>query len=91
MASKKTAKKPQRWMKNASSVGDAQLKEFEAKDLGDDLVASGAMVRIRPQQPTSILLPAELKAVLKRRGEEMGVGYQTLAKMILTKYANAKL
>ncbi len=47
--------------------------------------------RVRPQRPTSILLSDELKEALRKRGKELGVGYQTAAKMILAKYVNAKL
>jgi hypothetical protein len=45
---------------------------------------------LRPQRPTSILLSDELKAALRKRGQELGVGYQTAVKMILAKYVNAK-
>jgi hypothetical protein len=74
-------------MRSASSRSDATLREFETRDLGDDL-RGGVVVR---QQPTSILLPLDLKERLRRRGAELGIGYQTLAKMILAKYAEAKL
>jgi hypothetical protein len=86
---KKTARKFM--MKNADSTNDPTLKEFEERDLGKDIRASGSAIVIRPQQPTSILLSDELKAQLRRRGEELGVGYQTAAKMILARYVNAKL
>jgi hypothetical protein len=46
---------------------------------------------VHPRRPTSILLSDELKDALRRRGREMGVGYQTTAKMILAKYVNARL
>jgi hypothetical protein len=78
-------------MKSADSSNDPVLKEFEERDLGDDIRASGAGVMIRKQQPTSILLSDELKEALRKRGKELGVGYQTAAKMILAKYVNAKL
>ena len=78
-------------MKNAASARDATLREFEERDLGADIKSAGTAVVIRPQRPTSILLSEELKAQLRRRAEELGVGYQTLAKMILAKYVNAKL
>jgi uncharacterized protein (DUF4415 family) len=84
-------KRRSRYMKNASSVNDPTLREFEKKDLGNDVKAAGTAVVIRPQRPTSILLSDELKEKLRRRGEELGVGYQTAAKMILAKYVNAKL
>lgn len=78
-------------MKNAASRRDATLREFEQQDLGDDVAAAGTTVVVRPQRPTSILLSDELKAALRKRGQELGVGYQTAAKMILAKYVNAKL
>jgi hypothetical protein len=78
-------------MKSASSRRDATLLSFEKRDLGDDIKAAGTAVVVRPQRPTSILLSDELKAKLRRRGQELGVGYQTAAKMILAKYVNAKL
>ncbi len=78
-------------MKNAVSARDATLRSFEKRDLGSDINAAGTAVIVRPQRPTSILLSDELKAQLRRRGEELGVGYQTAAKMILSRYVNAKL
>ena len=80
-----------RRMKNARSSRDATLREFEKRDLGGDIEAARTAVVVRPQRPTSILLSDDLKAQLRRRGAELGVGYQTAAKMILAKYVNAKL
>ena len=80
-----------RTMKSARSVGDATLRAFKERDLGGDIESAGTAVVVRPQRPTSILLSDELKAALRRRGQELGVGYQTAAKMILAKYVNAKL
>ena len=77
-------------MKNAPSRRDDQLREFERRDLGA-VVTSAEPVLVRPQRPTSILLSEDLKLALRRRGRELGVGYQTAAKMILAKYINAKL
>lgn len=78
-------------MKNARGTRDATLRAFEKRDLGGDIKAAGTAVVVRPQRPTSILLSDDLKAQLRRRGAELGVGYQTAAKMILAKYVNAKL
>ena len=78
-------------MRNAASRRDSTLRQFETGDLGGDIQAAGTAVVVRPQRPTSILLSDELKARLRRRGQELGVGYQTAAKMILAKYVNAKL
>jgi hypothetical protein len=86
---KKTTGAPK--MKNATTRGDVALREFEKQDLGRDIASMGTAVVVRPQRPTSILLSDELKAQLRKRGRELGVGYQTAAKMILAKYVNAKL
>ena len=80
-----------RKMKNATGKRDLTLRQFEKRDLGGDIKAAGTAVVVRPQQPTSILLSDELKTQLRRRGQELGVGYQTAAKMILARYVNAKL
>jgi hypothetical protein len=81
----------ERTMKRARSAHDATLREFKGRDLGGDIASAGTAVVVRPQRPTSILLSDELKAALRKRGHELGVGYQTAAKMILAKYVNAKL
>ena len=86
---KKTARRGT--IKNARSAGDATLREFKERDLGDDIASARTTAVVRPQRPTSILLSDELKAALRKRGQELGVGYQTAAKMILAKYVNAKL
>ena len=80
-----------RAMKNARGTRDATLREFKERDLGDDIASAGSAVVVRPQRPTSILLSDELKAALRKRGQQLGVGYQTAAKMILARYVNAKL
>jgi len=79
-----------RKMKNATARRDKTLRDFGKQDLGDDISAATAVV-VRPQRPTSILLSDEIKEALRKRGRELGVGYQTAAKMILAKYVNAKL
>ena len=80
-----------RRMKNAATRRDATLRSFQKRDLGGDIRVAVTAVVVRPQRPTSILLSDELKAKLRQRGEDLGVGYQTAAKMILAKYVNAKL
>jgi len=80
-----------RKMKNARTARDATMRAFNEQDLGDDITSAATAVVVRPQRPTSILLSDDLKAQLRKRGQELGVGYQTAAKMILAKYVNAKL
>jgi predicted DNA binding CopG/RHH family protein len=73
-------------VKNAPVRGDAQLREFERKDLGDDIAASGSAVVVRPQRPTSILLGDDLIAKLKRKGARRGLPYQTMLKLIVREH-----
>jgi len=74
-AMKKPAKKS-----NKRPAKDAQIAEFERKDLGTDVRASGVTpVVIRPKsQPTSILLELDLIEQLREKGGKRGLGYQTI-------------
>jgi uncharacterized protein (DUF4415 family) len=66
---------------------DAQIQEFEGRDLGDDLRASGAGVVIRPRaRPTSIALDADLVEQLRAKGAKRGLGYQTMLKLIVREH-----
>ncbi len=71
--------------RKATKKRDRQLAEFERRDLGRDILASGGPVQvIRPRSlPTSVLLPVELIAKLRAKGEKRGLGYQTMMKMIV--------
>jgi len=72
---KKSAKRKER---------DLQLEEFETKDLGPDLIASGDTgVWIRPLLPTSILLSPKIISRLKEKAAKRGIGYQTMLKIIV--------
>ena len=65
-------------------VRDAQIEEFERRDLGDDIRASGAGVVIRPRaHPTSIVLDEDLVEELRAKGAKRGLGYQTMLKLIV--------
>lgn len=80
-------KKPSTKMKKRT-VTDAQIEEFEMRDLGPDIRASGVTpVVIRPkQQPTSILLESELVEQLRAKGSKRGLGYQTMLKLIVREH-----
>jgi predicted DNA binding CopG/RHH family protein len=66
---------------------DAQVEEFERRDLGDDIRASGAMRIIRPKpMPTSILLDEELVQKLREKALKRGLGYQTMLKLIVREH-----
>jgi len=69
---------------------DTQIVEFERKDLGTDIRASGVRpVVIRPKsQPTSILLESDLIEQLREKGGKRGLGYQTMLKLIVREHIN---
>jgi uncharacterized protein (DUF4415 family) len=78
-------------MKNASSKRDATLREFEERDLGDDIAAAGAARMIRPQRatmPTSIVLERDLVEQLRAKGAKRGLGYQTMLKVIVREHVD---
>jgi predicted DNA binding CopG/RHH family protein len=66
---------------------DAQIAEFERRDLGDDIRRSGAvrLLRVRPK-PTSILLDRALVNELRKKAAKRGLGYQTMLKMIVREH-----
>ncbi len=66
---------------------DAQVAEFERKDLGDDLRASGAGQLLRRQsRATSIVLDDALISKLREKGAKRGLGYQTMLKVIVREH-----
>jgi hypothetical protein len=69
---------------------DRQLEEFERRDLGKDILASGGAIQIiRPRSmPTSVLLPADLIAKLREKGKQRGLGYQTMMKLIVMEHVD---
>jgi predicted DNA binding CopG/RHH family protein len=70
------------------TVKDAQVEEFETRDLGPDIRASRVtpvVLRLK-QQPTSILLEPELVEQLRAKGSKRGLGYQTMLKLIVREH-----
>jgi predicted DNA binding CopG/RHH family protein len=68
----------------AASGYDAQLEEFQTRDLGTSMRASGAGQMInRKTKPTSLLLEPDLINDLRIKGAKRGLGYQTMLKMIV--------
>jgi uncharacterized protein (DUF4415 family) len=66
---------------------DAQIREFERRDLGDDIRRSGtARVIRRVQKPTSIVLDEDLIDRLREKGAKRGLGYQTMLKLIVREH-----
>jgi predicted DNA binding CopG/RHH family protein len=65
---------------------DAQVKEFERRDLGDDIARSRAGKMIRRSRTTSITLDHGLIEQLRVKGAKRGLGYQTMLKMIVMEH-----
>jgi uncharacterized protein (DUF4415 family) len=67
---------------------DAQVDEFDRRDLGDDIRASGVRpVVIRPKtRPTSIMIEQDLIDKLREKGAKRGLGYQTMLKVIVREH-----
>jgi len=71
----------------AASAPDAQVAEFERRDLGEDIRASGsARVLRRRTKPTSIALDEDLIEQLREKGARRGLGYQTMLKLIVREH-----
>jgi predicted DNA binding CopG/RHH family protein len=62
---------------------DAQLAEFERRDLGEDMRASRARRPLRRRaKPTSIFLDDSLVQKLREKGAKRGLRYQTMLKLV---------
>ena len=83
MRKQSVAGKPGRTRKK----NDPQLREFERRDLGEDIRRSGAARQVRVRaKPTSILLEDDLMAELRKKAAKRGLGYQTMLKMIVREH-----
>ncbi len=68
---------------------DAQVAEFERRDLGRDIRTAGvARVLRRRTKPTSIVLNEDLVAKLRQKGARRGLGYQTMLKLIVLEHVD---
>ncbi len=67
---------------------DLQLEEFEKRDLGDDIRASGGLRVIRKTLPTSIVLEQDLIDKLRKKAAKRGLGYQTMLKVIVREHVD---
>jgi predicted DNA binding CopG/RHH family protein len=65
---------------------DAQVREFERRDLGEDIARSGAGRMLRRSRTTSITLDHGLIERLRAKGAKRGLGYQTMLKMIVMEH-----
>lgn len=65
---------------------DAQVKEFERRDLGEDIRRSGSGKMLRRSRTTSITLDHNLIEKLRAKGVKRGLGYQTMLKMIVMEH-----
>jgi hypothetical protein len=74
---------------NRARVKDAQLEEFETRDLGADIRTSGVtpvVIRSKRQPPPSILLERDLVEQLRDKGSKRGLGYRTTLKLIVREH-----
>ena len=68
-------------------ASDAQLAEFERRDLGNDIRAARTARVLRARsRPTSILLDDDLVGELRAKAAKRGLGYQTMLKMIVREH-----
>jgi len=72
--------------KSERTRADAQLKEFERRDLGEDVRRSGSGKMVRRSRTTSITLDHSLIEKLRAKGVKRGLGYQTMLKMIVMEH-----
>ena len=81
-------------MKRASKKtpeADAIVREFEGKDLAQDIIRSKSAVvidRRARQLPTSILLDQAIIGKLKKKAGKRGIGYQTMLKIIVHEHVD---
>ena len=70
---------------------DRQVREFEERDLGQDIAQSRSAVVVRSrkrQTPTSILLDPAIINKLKEKAGARGIGYQTMLKIIVHEHVD---
>ncbi len=72
--------------KSERKHADAQVREFERRDLGDDIARSRAGKMLPRSRTTSITLDQSLIEKLRAKGAKRGLGYQTMLKMIVTEH-----
>ena len=66
---------------------DAQVAEFDRRDLGADIRRSNVARLVRARtRPTSILLEEDLLLALRKKAAKRGLGYQTMLKMIVREH-----
>lgn len=80
-----------RSVRRAKSVArratDAQVAEFEQRDLGRDIRAARTARVLRGRsKPTSIVLDDDLVRQLRAKAAKRGLGYQTMLKMIVREH-----
>jgi predicted DNA binding CopG/RHH family protein len=81
-------KRPVRRTRTAARrAADAQVAEFERRDLGNDIRAArtARVLRVRAR-PTSIVLDDDLVRQLRVKAAKRGLGYQTMLKMIVREH-----
>jgi uncharacterized DUF497 family protein len=85
--SERSMKKRSTTKAKKTKARDAQVEEFDRRDLGADIRAAGTGRILRGRtKPTSILLEEELVAALRKKGAKRGLGYQTMLKLIVREH-----
>jgi len=72
----------------AREVVSRLLKEFERRDLGEDIRRSGSGKMLRRSRTTSITLDHDLIEKLRAKGAKRGLGYQTMLKVIVMEHVD---
>jgi predicted DNA binding CopG/RHH family protein len=71
----------------ARRAADAQVAEFERRDLGKDIRSARTARLLRARsRPTSIVLDDDLVRRLRAKAAKRGLGYQTMLKMIVREH-----
>jgi hypothetical protein len=85
MASRRTSSKAAR---RKVYKRDVQAAEFEKRDLGKDIRASGGLRSIRKTVLTSIVLEQDLIDKLRKKAAKRRLGYQTMLKVIVREHVD---
>jgi hypothetical protein len=83
-----TRKRGLKAVRRRAARRDLQVEEFERRDLGEDIRATGGLRPIRKTLPTSIVLEQDLVEKLREKGAKRGLGYQTMLKLIAREHVD---
>ena len=81
-------KRSSKAVRRKTAKRDLQVEEFDKRDLGEDIRASGGLRAIRKTLPTSIVLEQDLIDKLRKKAAKRGLGYQTMLKVIVREHVD---